>query len=699
MVHQRARRRNQHNSCGRRAYRPAQWGLETSSSPKVTAAFACPAKPHWLGLLLMAAFALYMLESDAERFYRSCDACASYQCLTPSSSSRSSSGGVSGGAVAGAVVASIVFLLLVLGAFWFYRRRLRQRQAAQSGQEGKADVPARAEDVLNRPDPNEKPQEQEPPSLVRIYTGTSMGTINLDPNASQGGSTMHATDGHSRDSVQSNPFNDSHSIQTTSTGTRSNVIPIALVPPATFVPPPTPQTNTQSTAATAGSASIDPSRLAPPRPDRDPSLDIGVRGIEVAHDAAKSAEEQSQRTGLSNRASYQSTGSFASDLLSEAPVIVRPTRVVGVVKAEVIRTSPGSSPSKDNLRVQAANRPPVRSPLAASSFGPSDVLRESQEDGQEATVQGNPFGDEHSPYHPESNQGSPAPSQTTFGTPSTQDDPQDGLRPVSTYTQAASVIGSVIGAEIGGATRVHLGLDHLRPGPPHTGGEPMPHTASSGVLNSPRSAYRMTSAKLVNTSPSGTPTGTLERQQARAMEQIVEGVPSKRVSMSSVVSTDTRADSILESFPFVPPSPISNRPIRTPPRSPLAQQSFANANNARAASPASNTASEPKSPLPPRDAPQRESVNAPPTSLPPPPRAHKSRAMSVASQSSTMTNGLGSFPFQIDSGASDAASAGSPPSSFTGRTRASLDTLALTSDLSSYPLSFDRSAPPPVPRP
>ena len=227
----------------------------------------------------------------------------------------------------------------------------------------------------------------------------------------------------------------------------------------------------------------------------------------------------------------------------------------------------------------------------------------------------------------------------------------------------------------------------------------MPHTASSGVLNSPRSAYRMTSAKLVNTSPSGTPTGTLERQQARAMEQIVEGVPSKRVSMSSVVSTDTRADSILESFPFVPPSPISNRPIRTPPRSPLAQQSFANANNARAASPASNTASEPKSPLPPRDAPQRESVNAPPTSLPPPPRAHKSRAMSVASQSSTMTNGLGSFPFQIDSGASDAASAGSPPSSFTGRTRASLDTLALTSDLSSYPLSFDRSAPPPVPRP
>ncbi|KZT70312.1 hypothetical protein DAEQUDRAFT_750439 [Daedalea quercina L-15889] len=581
----------------------------------------------------------------------SCTSCPTYQCQALPSNS--SSGGVSAGAVAGAVVASVVFLVVVLGAFWFYRRRLRQRQAAQSG-ESKSDAPARAEDVLNRPDPNEKVQEPEPPSLVRVYTGTSMGA-----------STMQATDGHSRDSAQLNPFNDSHSIQTTSTGTRSNVIPIALVPPATFVPP-TPQTN----AATDGST------------DRTSALDIGVQGIEPS-------DELSQHTGLSNR-------SYASDLLNEAPVIVRPTRVVGVVKAEVIRTSPGNSPSKDSLRPpQAGNRPPVRSPLAASSFGPSDVLHEAPEDGQETNLPGNnPFGDEHSPSNPDSTQGSPAPSQTTFGSPSFYDDSQDH-RPTSTYTQAASVIG----AEIGGATRVHLGLHHLHANPPAPG-EHMPRTASSGVLNSPRSAYRMTSAKLINTSPSGSagPTGTLERQQQRAMEQITEVVPSKRTSMSSMVSTSTRADSILESFPFVPPSPISSRPIRTPPHSPLAQQPSTNANNARNASPAPASTPEPKSP-PARDPPQRESLGAEQTSLPPPPRARKSRAMSVASQTSTMTNGLGSFPFQIDSGASDSgASVGSPPSSFSGRTRASLDTLALTSDLSSYPLNFDRSAPP-VPRP
>ena len=59
-----------------------------------------------------------------------------------------------------------------------------------------------------------------------------------------------------------------------------------------------------------------------------------------------------------------------------------------------------------------------------------------------------------------------------------------------------------------------------------------------------------------------------------------------------------------------------------------------------------------------------------------------------------MSNGLGSFPFQIDSGngvsTETAEPAATAPSSFPGRQRASLDTLALTSDLSSYPLGFDR---------
>jgi hypothetical protein len=68
--------------------------------------------------------------------------------------------------------------------------------------------------------------------------------------------------------------------------------------------------------------------------------------------------------------------------------------------------------------------------------------------------------------------------------------------------------------------------------------------------------------------------------------------------------------------------------------------------------------------------------------------------MSIGSQLSTVSTGLGSFPFHIDSD-SDPTSADdrriSPPSTFQGRQRASLDTLALTSDLSSYPLGYDRA--------
>jgi hypothetical protein len=155
-------------------------------------------------------------------------------------------------------------------------------------------------------------------------------------------------------------------------------------------------------------------------------------------------------------------------------------------------------------------------------------------------------------------------------------------------------------------------------------------------------------------------------------------------------AASTRADSILESFPFVPPSPISDRPIRTPPVSPLGQQSF--------------TAPPPTSPLsqhmftvaPPSPLAQQgfketargHSDNTDDVSVLPPPPDRRTLGLSTASQLSTASSGLGSFPFQIDSGSSSER----PPSAFHGRQRASLDTLALTSDLSSYPLGFDRES-------
>lgn len=167
--------------------------------------------------------------------------------------------------------------------------------------------------------------------------------------------------------------------------------------------------------------------------------------------------------------------------------------------------------------------------------------------------------------------------------------------------------------------------------------------------------------------------GTLEEQQQRALAHAqaraqAQGLDkNRRVSNSSVLSAaSTRADSILESFPFVPPSPISDRPIRSPPHSPLAQQVF----NGSSAT---------------KEAPQSEStipaIRAPPN--------RSTLGLSTGSDFSTLSSGLGSFPFQIDSGNGGGANP-PPPSAFKGRQRASLDTLALTSDLSSYPLGLDR---------
>jgi hypothetical protein len=244
-------------------------------------------------------------------------------------------------------------------------------------------------------------------------------------------------------------------------------------------------------------------------------------------------------------------------------------------------------------------------------------------------------------------------------------DVNDSDRPLSTITQAASVIG----ADIMDATRVHLGLSQ-------------PASASVGPttpsVTGSRTLVRMASGRLVTPFTPST-AGPLERQQESAMlnvqarGQLAEKVLAnpQRMSMSTMASgVSGRADSILESFTFVPPSPISNRPVRTPPRSPLAQ----------------DTPPVPNRPTPAQD----EVLN--------PPNRHV-LGMSTGSQLSSMSTGLGSFPFQIDHG-SESGQSEEPPigvlpngqSVGKSKQRASLDTLALTEDLTSYPLGFDRQS-------
>jgi len=159
--------------------------------------------------------------------------------------------------------------------------------------------------------------------------------------------------------------------------------------------------------------------------------------------------------------------------------------------------------------------------------------------------------------------------------------------------------------------------------------------------------------------------------QARRQQLERAQANPQRISMSTMASgVSGRADSILESFTFVPPSPISNRPIRTPPRSPLAQETTH---------------------VPSRTAPSQEDVLDPPD--------RRVLGMSTGSQLSSMSTGLGSFPFQIDHGGeghqSEEPQVGVLPNGQNVdqvKQRASLDTLALTKDLTSYPLGFDRQS-------
>jgi hypothetical protein len=627
-----------------------------------------------LGLLC----SLYLLCS-LTLLSRDCYTCSQTKCVATQGSNSKPSSGVSKGALAGGIVGALLFLAIAIFLFFRFRRTTRLRKALVSGRETKKDIPAPAETVLNRPDPMEKPTPLSDHDNVRIYSATSNATVDVGPEAHSSAPRPPYTYAHQ--AGPANPFDDTNSIQTAgSEGT--NVIPIAFVPADSHRSP-------RSDAQTLPLATS----THPIRPARSPDLNLNLDHVNVSNDNLRTVNPYatSMRSGISgiSRNSYMSNASYSSDFLNEAPMIMMPTKgavrqVLGVVKAEVINAgSISPNPPSDNLKVPTSTfvtRPSVGSPLASTSFGPADVLKESDE----SLEANDPFSDRHSSLITQ-HSASPSPT-TTFGqTPFVPDresfspdwapsDPnlpwaqsEDPSRPSSMSTQAGSVI------NISSATRVNVGL----------------RTLGSGATS--RSPFRTTMGRLISPS-SPAASGTLQEQQQRALAHAqaqaqAQGLDKRRpISGSSAMSAaSTRADSILESFPFVPPSPISDRPIRSPPVSPLADQSFVNGPNSPLAQHIFTAA--PPSPLA-HD--MENGVTESSGSLPAPPN-RRMLGLSTVSQFSTASSGLGSFPFQIDSGTS-AESSNHPPSAFNGRQRASLDTLALTSDLSSYPLGFDQDS-------
>lgn len=587
---------------------------------------------------------------------RGCTVCPVNSCVTNGANTGTSkSGGVSKGALAGAIIGTLIFLAAAVSLFLWYRRSNRFRSITVPEVK---DVPAPAATVLNRPDPTEKSSSATKHSSVRVYSTSSNTTIDLDPESQENSPHGYVS---SRGSIPSNPFDDGNSIQTAGTeGT--NVIPIALV---------SPESHPVSQSQFSG----------PIRPVRSPDLTLNynLEHVNVSGDSIRppAGYALSQISGVSSRNSYMSGASYSSDFLNEAPMIVTANKgAVRQVKPEMVNATTISPTTSEGLKPPPAflKKPSVRSPLAESSFGPSDVAKDS-DDGHSVS---DPFSDRH--ISTLTNRASPSASVTTFGQPSPPpprrnsensewenlnvpwlpDDSQS--RPSSMYTQAGSVIG------IENATRVNLGMGYLS--------DETPQTAQF-----PRSTYRTTMARLVSPSTAQTPAGTLQEQQqsAFARAQAQGGDPSRRISASSVLSAaSTRADSILESFPFVPPSPISNRPMRSPPVSPLVQQTFSAA--APSSPLAKQTFTHPKAKF--------NNGDESDSDLPTPPN-RRTLGLSTGSQFSTASSGLGSFPFQIDSGNEAEPSSAS---SYSGRQRASLDTLAITSDLSSYPLGFDRES-------
>jgi hypothetical protein len=595
------------------------------------------------------------LDSPSLPNHRSCVACSTFTCIAPSSS-HSGSGGVSSGAVAGAVIAVVLFVVAAAAGFFYWRRRQHAKIAAEKAKAAEPkDVPAPADTVLRRPDPSEKPappsprllalaqaaqatqqQAQHEPSTVRVYdNGTSV--IDLDPQGEAHG-------GQSRSSH--NPFNDGQSILTTSTGSQqTNVIPIALVPPGTVSP-----VHSSAHRDSVHTTSTGASSLVPPQALGGHHSPINMDHLNVSRDSSVGDVVPRRASG----GSYVTNASYASDL--DAVIVTSSSRhVLGVGHASAVTTPLAS----------AIPRTPGRSPLSATAFAAA----------ADESMDRDPFGDAHTARSSLATFGGasaishahtspPQSPQQLHYTPDVAGRAvRERERPISSVTQAASVIG----AEVVGAARVQL--NYTSPTP----------TPVSPAFNGGR---RMTAARFV-ASPQSQTHARLDVQAARARaQQALERRPSMSTMASGMSSTargGTDADSILEAFPFVPPSPIAGRPPRSPP------------------------------------------ANAPPPSPLAPPDRRAMLGMSVGSEMSNASTGLGSFPFEIDAGSGhghghDAASAngngnvhgngngngggGGRRVPGVGRVRASLDTLALTSDLASYPLGFDRGDldVPPTPR-
>jgi len=510
------------------------------------------------------------------------------------------------------------------------KRRKAQKIAREKALEPPLEVPASAADVLRREDPHEKGSPNTSPrNNTRVYDAQSLTTINLDPASMQAPSMNHPE----QQTSLRNPFGDQSSMGSNGTDeSQQNDIQIAMVPYGSV----------QSPGAQSGHFPPSPTSAnsgTPSRPTRSPEISVRLNStpydlshVNVSDDNfSKNGVPASVRSGRStgSRASYLTTGTYATDFFNpESPTVVmrQEGKILGLSRAQVVAVPNGASPTPQLSPVASSHLMPVdrrasrattsgRSPLAQSSFTADDIPEEQ--------ALNSPFADSNATRH------NLSPIASSY----------NDTRSIRTLGSAVwndtDSVASGIEASITSATRVIL--------------------RSDGRLTSPMA------------SPLNSPLASPTANHHNSLSSYTSAPSAHRMSFASEASS--RADSILEAFPFVPPSM---------PPSPMTVQTFR--------SQQSQAQSQGRSPQPRSPLSTHQSGGGDDEELSPPDR--RGLGVSVYSARSDASSGLGDYPVQLHINSPSSESRATLPS------RASLDTLALSRDLSAYPLAFDEAKTP-----
>lgn len=540
----------------------------------------------------------------------------------------------------------------------FYRRRENKKEAIARGKalaDVKPDIPARADAVLSRPDPHlrhqtgstvseEKPYQNETElGTVRVYQTET--NINLDP-------TQDAQS--TRASARSNPFTDGDevSIQTASERSQStNVIPIALVPPG----------------------SHSPSNSRSQEQHQNTSPDGIERGLHADYspNSFRAPYASSARSGISGK-SFMTVSSVAS--FDEQPTIMTPQQgvvrqVLEVTQAQVVRVPSNGSSAKGRGNRGGLARSGSRNTIGKSplnkSFTPGDIplIPTSPATAGHSLNNNNPFNDPVNKEADRLSNANSARTTDTFGQPQREDvaykeQPiNDNQSNRYSFDDAYSVKADIVVAE---RAMINMRTPSLQSGP-----------LSPSFTHSRATSMRTSGG------------------QTDISEQDYDDRSNRPNSIRSSKTASSRTDSVLSRFPFVPPSPISSLPSRSPGMPGIISPSLASSTFAKqqAESASRNMLSAhrihpPQTPL--STATTRGSFREESDNLVTP----LGPGRSVSTITSSTGSGLRSYPFKFENPDDPLT-----PGISKGSQRASLDTLAITQDLEAFPLPYALPSP------